>query len=187
MTHSLSLPTLLALAVAPLIGLSYWVGQEQTTDPHANLQTTEIDRELQYTRQQVLMLDDLYKNAVVLITKHYVHQPTDLSAATACKALFAAMKQKGHHEVRLLDATGSPYNDENLANDSFEKKAIDSIKQGSQSFEEVEKRQDGRYLRFATAVPVVMDKCVMCHESYKDVKQGEAIGALTYTVKIPAR
>jgi hypothetical protein len=29
-----------------------------------------------------------------------------------------------------------------------------------------------------------MDKCVMCHEHYKNAKKGEPIGALTYTLPI---
>jgi len=39
-------------------------------------------------------------------------------------------------------------------------------------------------LRMATSIPVVMDKCVMCHEAYKSAKKGEAIGALSYTVRV---
>jgi hypothetical protein len=130
------------------------------------------------------MLDDLYKTAVVLITKHYVQKETDLAAATAAKALFSAMKEKGHHDVRLIDLTGEPYNDENLAKDKFEKLAAAALVKGASNYEEVEKREDGRYFRFATPVPVVMDKCVMCHESYKNVTEGKAIGALTYSIKI---
>jgi hypothetical protein len=29
-----------------------------------------------------------------------------------------------------------------------------------------------------------MDKCIMCHEHYKDAKEGEPIGALLYTLKV---
>jgi sodium-dependent phosphate cotransporter len=35
-----------------------------------------------------------------------------------------------------------------------------------------------------TAIPVVMDKCVMCHENYKQAKESEPIGMLSYTLKI---
>ena len=41
------------------------------------------------------MLDDLYKTVVVLVTEHYVTDPSILSAASAAKALFAAMKDGG--------------------------------------------------------------------------------------------
>jgi hypothetical protein len=182
-----SLPRL-ALAftslAASLLALPLAFGQEQKPQDKANPPTPKADPALAAARQQVLMLDDLYKTAVVLITEHYVNKETDLAAATAAKALFSAMKEKGHHDVRLIDATGSPYNDENLAKDKFEEKAIEELKKGKATYEQVETRDDGRYLRFATSVPVVMDKCVMCHESYKDTKKGEAIGALTYTLKI---
>jgi|GEM_PF-5876378 len=39
-------------------------------------------------------------------------------------------------------------------------------------------------LRALTSVPVVMKKCVMCHEHYADAKEGEAIGAISYTFPI---
>jgi hypothetical protein len=35
-----------------------------------------------------------------------------------------------------------------------------------------------------TPIPVVMDKCVMCHDNYKNVKKGAPVGALTYAVPI---
>jgi hypothetical protein len=50
------------------------------------------DAAVERTRQEVKMLDDLYKNAIVLINEHYVNNPSDFPAATAGKALFAAMK-----------------------------------------------------------------------------------------------
>src|SRR5687768_528026 len=66
-------------------------------------------------RQEVKKLDDLYKTAVVGITKTYVEQQADTPAATVAKALFEAMHQKGHHHARLIDATGKPKNKENVA------------------------------------------------------------------------
>jgi hypothetical protein len=33
-------------------------------------------------------------------------------------------------------------------------------------------------------VPVVMEKCVLCHAHYKNAKKGEPIGALSYTVPV---
>jgi hypothetical protein len=45
--------------------------------------------------------------------------------------------------------------------------------------------KDGkRELRAATAIPVVLQKCVMCHPHYKDAKKGEPIGLLSYTLSI---
>lgn len=135
-------------------------------------------------RKQVEVLDDVYKTAVVLITDKYVNKPEDFSAGSAAKALFDAMKKKGHHEVRLLDATGQPYSDENLPRDAFEKEAVQQLKAGKATFEKVESRADGNYLRVATSVPVVMKKCTMCHDNYAQVKAGVPIGALSYTLKI---
>gem|GEM_PF-7028361 len=48
------------------------------------------DAAVERTRQEIKMLDDLYKNAIVLINEHYVNNPSDFPAATASKALFAA-------------------------------------------------------------------------------------------------
>ena len=175
---------LCALTTLSLSSLPHLLGQEKKPQPQPIQAAPKADPTLTTARQQLLMLDDLYKTAIVLITEHYVNKETGGSGATAAKALFSAMKEKGHHEVRLIDTTGAPYNDENLAKDKFEKKAVEELKKGKATYEQVETRDDGRYLRFATAVPVVMDKCVMCHESYKDAKPGEAIGALTYTLKI---
>src|SRR5262245_41403350 len=50
------------------------------------------DTDLERTRQQVKMLDDLFKNAIVLIDETYVKKPSDVAAARASKALFANEK-----------------------------------------------------------------------------------------------
>jgi hypothetical protein len=60
-------------------------------------------------------LDDLYKTVLVLITEHYIKDPATLlekcmrlatsPAATASKAVFKAMQEKGWHEARLLGYT----------------------------------------------------------------------------------
>lgn len=136
------------------------------------------------TRKQVRMLDDLYKTAVVLITEHYVSEKADLAAGSAFQALFAAMKKKGWHEVRLLDATGQPYEEKNAPADDFERRAIAALKSGKPYFDEVVARDGKSYLRAATPIPVVMKKCTLCHEHYADAKPGEAIGALGYTILI---
>lgn len=47
-----------------------------------------------------------------------------------------------------------------------------------------EQEKGKRYLRAATPIPVVMDKCVMCHENYKSVPKGQAIGAVGYKIPI---
>ncbi len=136
------------------------------------------------TRKQVRMLDDLYKTAVVLITTHYVEEDSDLAAGEAAKALFAAMKEKGWHEVRLLDATGEPIEEVNAPKDAFEKRAIQSLKNGETFVDRVITRDGKYYLRAATPLPVVMEKCVMCHANYAGVRKGQPIGALGYTIPI---
>ena len=130
------------------------------------------------------MLDDIYKGGIVLITTHYVTGSEDLPAGTAFKKLFESAKQKGWHEVRLLDATGDPTNDENSPADEFEKKAVAKIASGEAWYEEIVEKEGKRYLRAATPIPVVMEKCTMCHSNYEDVKAGQAIGALGYTIPI---
>lgn len=136
------------------------------------------------TRKIVRMLDDIYKGAIVLVTTHYVHDDDDLPAGTAFKEIFKTAKEKGWHEVRLLDATGDPYNEENVAADDFEKSAIKELKGGKPYYEQVVERDGARYLRAATPIPVVMQKCTMCHPNYEGVEKNTPIGALGYTIRI---
>jgi hypothetical protein len=136
------------------------------------------------TRKQVKVLDDLYKTVIVMITENYVTEKSDLAAGAAFQHVFTAMKKAGHHEVRLLDATGEPYEEKNVAKDEFEKAAIAALKAGKPGHEQVVEKDGKRYLRAATAIPVVMKKCTLCHANYENAKPGEAIGALSYTLLI---
>lgn len=135
-------------------------------------------------RKQVAMLDDIYKTAVVLITEHYVKDENSLAAGEAAQALFAAIKKKGWHEVRLLDAAGEPIVDGNKPRDEFEKAAIAALKSGKSGYEQVVEKEGKRFLRSATPIPVVSKKCIMCHDNYAKAKEGEAIGSLSYTIPI---
>jgi hypothetical protein len=140
---------------------------------------------LERTRKQVRMLDDLYKTAVVLITETYVKTETDVSAATAAMAIFQAMEKNRWHEIRLIDLTGNPYDAKNVAKDEFEKRAAKILAAGQEKYvEEVESKDGTQYLRAATAIPVVLKKCTMCHPHYSDAKKDQAIGALSYKLKI---
>lgn len=134
------------------------------------------------TRQQAPMLDDLYKTVIVLVTQHYVTDPSILSGASAGKALFAAMKEKGWHEVRLVGLTDVITNPENKPKDALEKTAKKKLLAGEASYEEVVSKDGKRYLRIATPVPVVMEKCVMYHANFKGNKGN--IGTLAYTVPL---
>lgn len=136
------------------------------------------------TRKTVRMLDDIYKTAVVLITEHYVHEETDLSAGSAAAALFSAIEEKGWHSARLVDATGQPYDEKNVAKDEFEKEAIEKIREGETYYEQITERDGKPVLRAFTAIPVVMDKCVMCHPHYAHAEEGAAIGAIAYIIPI---
>ena len=139
---------------------------------------------LERTRKEVRMLDDLYKTAVVLITDKYVHDKDDFPAGSAAVALVDAMQKKGWHEVRLLDATGKPHEKKNAPVDDFEKEAVKKLKAGGDYYEQIVEKDGKPYLRAATPVPVVMKKCALCHDHYNDAKPGEAIGALSYTIRI---
>lgn len=147
-------------------------------------QSTGEDLPLQRARREVRMLDDIYKGGIVTITKHYVTDEDAIPAGTAFKKLFEAAEQNGWHRVRLLDATGEPLSDENVAEDDFEKRAVKALVGGESWVETVEVRQGTRHLRVATSIPVVFAKCTMCHDHYADVKAGQAIGALAYTIPI---
>ncbi|HZL91314.1 MAG TPA: DUF3365 domain-containing protein [Pirellulaceae bacterium] len=135
-------------------------------------------------RKTVAMLDDIYKTTVVLITEHYVTDDSSLAAGEAAQALFAAIKKKGWHEVRLIDAAGEPLVDGNKPRDDFEKAAVAALKSGKSGYEQVVEKDGKRFLRSATPIPVVHKKCIMCHDNYKLAKEGEPIGALGYTIPI---
>ncbi len=142
------------------------------------------DPAVERARKQVKMLDGIYKNAIVLVTTHYVTEKSDVPAGTAFKKLFEVAKKEGWHEARLLDATGEPYDSDNVAKSDFEKKAIKELVAGKPYVDEVIEKDGKRYLHAATIIPVVMKKCVMCHENYANVPEGKAIGALGYVVPI---
>jgi hypothetical protein len=144
----------------------------------------KADLAIERTRKTVRMLDDLYKTAVVLITEHYVNDSNDLPAGSAAIALFDAMKKKGWHDVRLLDASGEPLEEKNTPRDDFEKQAVAQIKSGETYVDQVVEKGGKRYLRAATPIPVVLKKCTMCHPNYEQAKPGQAIGALSYTLPI---
>ena len=152
--------------------------------PLRSAEKPKKDRALARTRKQVKMLDDIYKTAVVLITTHYVTEESDLAAGEAAVALFAAIKEKGWHEARLLDATGDPIEAKNSPKDEFEKKAVEQLKAGESWYEQVVEIKGKRHLRAATPIPVVLEKCTLCHPHYKEVKKGDPIGAISYTLKI---
>lgn len=163
------------VATAALLGGMYVTAQDNKA---------KDDPAVARTRKQVMMLDDLYKTAIVLVTENYVNKPSDLAAGAAFQKLFEAMRAKGHHDVRLLDATGEPYDDDNAPQDDFEKAAIAALKNGKPSYEQVVIKEGHRYLRLATPIPVVMKKCTLCHPIYEKATGSQPIGALSYTLPV---
>lgn len=174
-------PYVRLVAAAACIGAVLFVTKLRPSDAD---EAAEKDAKLERTRREVRMLDDIYKGGIVTITQHYVNDEQTIPAGTAFKKLFQAAEAKGWHRVRLLDATGSPLNDENVAEDAFEKNAVKQLRAGKPWIETVELREGTRHLRVATPIPVVFAKCVMCHDNYEDVADGRAIGALSYTVPV---
>lgn len=189
MKNALVIGSFMALALA-LVTVSL-PGEEQAApqkEKAAKKQTKKskppskaaVDR----TRDNVKMLDDVYKQAIVLITDKYVHDTDDFPAGSAAVELFKRVSKTGFHHVRLIDATGQPYEEKNVAKTGFEKQGIKELKAGKKFYEQVVTKEGNPYLYAMTPVPVVMQKCIMCHPHYEDAKKGEPIGAISYELPI---
>jgi len=160
-----------------VMGVSSFVGLVAQEPAKAKQGQPAVER----AKKQAKMLDTLYKSAIVLITENYVTGEESLAAGDAFQALFKSMKDNGFHEVRLLDATGDAYDTDNEPKTEFEKKAVKALLEGKPIYEEVVTEDNKRFLLSATPIPVVMQKCVLCHSHYEGVKG--PIGALG--LKIP--
>jgi hypothetical protein len=147
-------------------------------------QTAPADPAVERARREVRLLSELYQSSMTLITEHYVHDGNDLPAGSAFKALFQKMRDKGWHEVRLLDATSQPSNDENWPRAGFEQDAVKALLTGKTSYDRVIEEDNKRYLHAATPIPLLMEKCIMCHEQYRDIEDGQPIGALSFRLPI---
>jgi hypothetical protein len=133
------------------------------------------------TRGTVKMLDDLHKGYVVTITETYVKAQVKTPAATVVKKVFSHLEKNGHGTGRLIDASGEPLREGNVAKTDFEKRAVTAIKGGKPYFDEVGTKDGKPVLRAATVVPAVMPACVSCHPH---VKEGGVLGALIYELPI---
>lgn len=160
-----------SVCIAGLLG-STGTQQAQAADPDPAALTR--------AKEQAKMLDDLYKTAVVGMTKTYVNQQGDTPAATVAKELFVAMHKAGHHHARLVDATGNPKDDENLPKTKFEKAAVKALLDGKATLDEVGETEGKQVYRYATQVPALMKQCASCH----GVKEGTLLGVLVYEVPI---
>ncbi len=180
--------SLFALCMLTLFGLACSIALDDRTSHQAvgqDAKSDSTDAALERTRKTVRMLDDIYKGGIVAITANYVNDKDTIPAGTAFKEVFKSAEKNGWHTVRLVDGLGEPLNDENAPIDAFEKKALKALVAGETAWYEKEESANGkRVLRVATPVPVVFEKCIMCHDNYEGIPKGQAIGALTYKITI---
>jgi hypothetical protein len=168
----LALAAYSAWAVSPFFGRPAAAQEKQAKAPDK----AAVER----AREQVKMLDDLYKTAVVGINDTYVEKQADIPAAVVAAHVFDVMKKKGYHSARLVDASGKPKSKVNLPDTEFEKKAIKEIRGGKTYYEEVGQADGKPVFRAATVVPAVNNICAKCH----GVKQGDLLGAIVYEIPI---
>src|SRR4051794_12915436 len=169
----------LAALLSAVVPGMFW-GRDVRADPGTRV-GAEADPALERTREQVKMLDDLYKNAVVSITTRYVGAQDKQPAIMVAQDVFGAMRKQGWHSAKLVDATGEPLNDANSPRTDFEKEAAREINAGKPYFDRVVGDGTDRRLLAATVVPVVMQKCADCH-THKKV--GEVLGFIRYDIPI---
>jgi hypothetical protein len=171
------------LQMAGWMLLSAWTVTALGAEP-SKAPAKPSDAQVAQARKTVKILDDVYKQTIVLVTEKYVNDKDDFPAGSAAVALFANLSKSPHQKVRLIDATGEPYEPANVAKAAFEKEGLKRLKAGDAYYEEVAEK-DGKWeLRALTPVPVVLKKCIMCHEHYAKAKPGEPIGAISYIVPI---
>ena len=171
-----------AAVLAGLVVAAWPAGAEDKKEAAARAPAAaEPDKAaVERAREQAKMLDELYKTAVVGITKTYVAQQGDTPAATVAKQVFAAMKKGKHHTARLVDATGNPKEAENVPATAFEKKAVEDFKAGKKEVEEVGEADGKPVFRAGTIVPSVLSQCAVCHGG----KEGRLLGVIVYEVPI---
>lgn len=184
--------------VASVVAMGVWAATAVHADETARDETARVeaarveaasdeaasDEAVRRTRETVEALDNIFKQTIVMITDKYVHDESDFAAGSAAVLLFKNISESSDQEIRLIDATGDPYDSENVAQDQFEKEGVKRLKSGAERHEQVIEKDGRRHLRVLTPVPVVMEKCVMCHAHYADAKPGEPIGAISYTVPV---
>ena len=159
----------LGWVAAALAGVAWAGSMLRADDPKS-------DPALERARDQIQMLDTLYKNAVVSVNEKYTGPPAIMMA----KDVFAAMESGKWHKAKLVDATGVPKNIENEPQTPFEKRAVTAIKAGKPYYDEVSGAGKDRTLSAATVVPAVAAKCAKCHH----VKEGDLLGFIRYELPI---
>jgi len=178
-------PLTVCVAAAMVVAVFAMSGvKDSTADDNSATAKAPDQAAVERTRKTVRTLDNIYKQVVVLVTDKYVHDEDDFAAGSAAVLLFKNISDSGSHNVRLIDATGEPYDEKNVAKDDFEREGVKRLKAGAANYEKVVSKNGKPFLRTLTPVPVVMKKCIMCHDHYADAKKGEPIGAISYTVPI---
>jgi hypothetical protein len=173
MTRSLKPGLALAMATLFVLPATVVPGETKTAAPSPEA--------IQRTRETVQMLDNLYKMFVVNITATYVEAKETIPAARPAKKVMQHMTEKGFHSARLIDATGEPLGESNVAKTDFEKKAVAALRGGKTYLEEVGDKDGRPVLRTATVVPAVMKQCAACHSGRK---VGDLLGTIVYEVPI---
>jgi hypothetical protein len=175
---ALALGGLVAAVAVSLPGTTAAVAADDKAPKDAKAPTQAA---IERTRGTVRLLDNLNKGYVIEITKTYVKAKEHAPAATVLKKVFAYMEKKGDGSGRLIDATGSPLREGNVAKTDFEKKAVAAIKGGKPYIDEVGMKNGKPVLHAATVVPAVMDACLNCHPN---VKKNDVLGVLVYELPI---
>lgn len=172
-----SLPIVQRSALAVLVlGAGLWfVARAELKEPKPGPKAVE------QARRTVRMLDDLHKGYVVTITDMYVKAKESRPAARVAKKVFQHMQKNGWGKARLIDATGEPFSQANVAKTDFEKKVVEQMKAGKDYYEEVGRNGNQPVFRAGTRVPVVMKACITCHT---DKKMGDLLGAIVYEIPI---
>lgn len=153
----------LTLALAGPLG----VQGRASEDPPVQPARMSLDQ----AREAVNMLHDLYVNAVALTNDTYRGMAP---AAMVAGRVFEEMAQNGWLQTRCLTTTGRLLNSANSPRDPFERDAAAALKKGQTRFERIEAGQ----LRVVVRVPL--------NPGWHVGEGGEAIDALSYTVKLTA-
>ena len=175
---------LLATGTAVVAGLLLTTQDSSVIGAEKKTAATPAKDAVERSRKTVQLRDNIFKQTVVLVTDKYVHDEDDFAAGSAAVLLFKNVSDSGPHKVRLIDATGEPYEADNVAKDDFERAGLKRLLAGAKTHDEVVQKDGKPFLRAITPVPVVMKKCIMCHAHYADAKKGQPIGAISYAVPI---
>src|SRR5690349_12400033 len=111
---------LLPLGVLAAAGVLFWHQAPARTADAPAPDPAALER----TRSTVQMLDAIHKGYVVNITATYVKAQEHVPAAHVAKKVFKSLEGKGWGSGRLIDASGKPVNDANVARTPFEKAAV---------------------------------------------------------------